>query len=508
MEPQTPSNTDKLINQYIQNNQKQIDNTKGTGEATTIKIPVLDAVRDYGVEFGLGLASLYATARGKLYNEPEIITQQKIQKIYDSTPHEESIETVLFDSVMESSKNTPAVINPVSGTSNIIPKKESYSIPTSKDYVNEKLKTWQGTEYLAGTIGVSILGAFLPFGKGKQIAGHVAKQVIHTTPQSPNNLAYLLKSSHQEPKIITKKVTVADGGTFDVIDFDAMRKAKTTTYTPTINDKIKKKSKKPSRRNDPISKASRKIKFENTMYNHELEKATKTTETPMLDKLLGKPSRYVDTSAKIHNKKLQDKSIQIKDNITDSISDNIIDPVSKRTTKPIRKFVRKAQVSKQIKGYDLEKISKQYPSKIYDVTDAMKKPEINQNVFNDIVKKIDKKKKPLTKQQKAEPGQDWNVSNNEADAPAVSKQSTKSSTQIVETKPPKVKSKTKSPNKSKKKQQDDFTIVEQFLHQNRPKIKSTQTPMLDDLLGQKVGQRDTIKPTHPKTLQYIRIDAK
>ena len=333
----------------------------------------------------------------------------------------------------------------------------------------------------------------MPFGKGKQIAGHVAKQVIHTTPQSPNNLAYLLKSSHQEPKIVTKKVTVADGGTFDVIDFDAMRKAKTTPYTPTINDKIKKKSKKPSRRNDPISKASRKIKFENTMYNHELEKDTKTTETPMLDKLLGKPSRYVDTSAKIHNKKLQDKSIQIKDNITDSISDNIIDPVSKRTTKPIRKFVRKAQVSKQIKGYDLEKISKQYPSKIYDVTDAMKKPEINQNVFNDIVKKIDKKKKPLTKQQKAEPGQDWNVSNNEADAPAVSKQSTKSSTQIVETKPPKVKSKTKSPNKSKKKQQDDFTIVEQFLHQNRPKIKSTQTPMLDDLLGQKVGQRDTIK---------------
>ena len=41
MEPKTPSKTDKLLNQYIQNNQKQIDNTKGTGEATIIKIPVL-----------------------------------------------------------------------------------------------------------------------------------------------------------------------------------------------------------------------------------------------------------------------------------------------------------------------------------------------------------------------------------------------------------------------------------------------------------------------------------
>ena len=133
-----------------------------------------------------------AIARGKLYNEPEIITQEKIQKIYDSTPHEKSLEAVLFDSAISQSKNTPAIIDSTSVTPNVIPKKQSESIPTSSSYIAQKTKTWEGAEYLAGTIGVSVLGAFVPFGRGKSAIGQATKPILKTTPSSPNNLAYLL----------------------------------------------------------------------------------------------------------------------------------------------------------------------------------------------------------------------------------------------------------------------------------------------------------------------------
>ena len=408
MEPKMPSHTDKLINQYIQNNQKQIHNPKNTGETTIIKIPVLDAVKDYGVEFGLGLASLYTTAKGKLYNEPESATLSEIEKIYNDNPHEKSLEAVLFDSALSQSKNTPAMIHPSSATPSVIPKKESTSVRTSSSYVKEKAQTWEGAEYLAGTIGISVLGAFVPFGRGKSVTQAV-KPTLKVTPQSPNNLAYLLKTTAQEPKIITKKVTVADGGSFDVIDFEKMKHAKITPHTPTISEKIQKRpnkfkkelsdkvdqtigkeirklefkntmyqheleksaktaktkdttSKKPSRDN-PISKASRKLKFENDMYHHNLEKsAPKTIETPMLDKVLGKSSRYVKTSVAINNKKIKDKSTQIKDTISDTISDNIVNPVSKKT-KPVGKFLKKVKVSKDINQHKLEKIIKRFCTK-------------------------------------------------------------------------------------------------------------------------------------------------
>ena len=142
---------------------------------------------------------------------------------------------------------------------------------------------------------------------------------------------------------------------------------------------------------------------------------------------------------------------------------------------------------------------KDLTSKKYDVTDSMKAPEINQDVFNDLVKKIDKRKKKLTKQQKAESGWEYNKAND--NAPNISKQSTKSQStteQILE-KPST--SKTKSP----KKKQGDITIVEQILHLNRPRITSPQTPMLDGLLGQKTGQRNTIK--HDVTPKIQTTDA-
>ena len=554
IEAKTPSKTDKLLNQYIQNNQKSIQNTKETGEATVIKIPAINAVRDYGVEFGLGLASLYATARGKLYNEPELTTRQKIQKIYDSTPHEKSLEAVLFDSAISQSRYNPT-ISLSNVTPSVIPKKESTSIPTSSSYINQKTNTWEGAEYLAGTIGISLLGAFIPFGRGKSIIGQATKPILKT----PDNLAYLLKASYQEPKIITKKVRVADGGTINVIDFDAMKKVKTTPYMPSIPEKIMKKSNKlkkglSNKADQTISKQIRKLEFEDTMYKHELEKAyptkpystkqkgakskkdtinptssiskanrkskfesdmihhksnpvkTPKSETPMLDKLLGRPSRYVKTSAKINNKKLKDKSSQIKDTFSDTINDNILDPISKRTKKPIGKFVRKAKVSKQIKGFDLEKMSKQYTtSKKYDVTESMKTTEINQNVFNDIIKKNIKKKK-LTKPQKAESGWKYNKANNYN--PDISKSSSSKSSmaeQLLEPKS-KVKSTTKPSNKPKKKQ-SDITIVEQVLHPNRPQIKSSQTPLLDSLLGKSTSQRNTIKQdVIPKTQQTPVLD--
>ena len=452
MEPKMPSHTDKLINQYIQNNQKQIHNTKNTGETTIIKIPVLDAVKDYGVEFGLGLASLYTTAKGKLYNEPESATLSEIEKIYNDNPHEQSLEAVLFDSALSQSKNTPAMIHPSSATPSVIPKKESTSVHTSSSYVKEKAQTWEGAEYLAGTIGVSVLGAFVPFGRGKSVTQAV-KPTLKVTPQSPNNLAYLLKTTAQEPKIITKKVTVADGGSFDVIDFDAMKHAKITPHTPTISENVKKRpnkfkkelsdkvdqtigkeirklefkntmyqheleksaktakpkdatSKKPSRDN-PISKASRKLKFENDMYHHNLEKsAPKTIETPMLDKLLGKSSRYVKTSVAINNKKIKDKSTQIKDTVSDTISDNIVDPVSKKT-KPVGKFLKKVKVSKDINEHNLKKLLKDSAPKEYDPIGSMKSTEIKQDVLDDIIKKIENRKSKLTKPQKAESGWEY-----------------------------------------------------------------------------------------------------
>ena len=367
MEPKMPSATDKLVNQYMQNNQKHIQNTKTVdeitgkdiGSAEIIKIPTLDAVRDYGVEFGLNLASLYQTAKGKLYNEAEITTQSKIEKIYDSTPHEQSLEAVLFDSAIQQSKNTPAIINPTSGTNSVIPKKQSTSIPTSSSYIKEKTQTWQGAEYLAATIGVSVLGAFVPFGRGKSVV-QAAKPVLKTTPSSPNTLAYLLKATPPSADNVVQA---------------AKKQSKLTTITLEDGSKVK-------------------------LTNHNKVKPTaKIQETPMLDKLLGKPSRYVDTSVKINNKKLVDKSSQIKDTISDTISDSILNPVSKRTTRPLGKFVRKSKVSKKLNEHKLEqmlkdlvpeKTSKQSPSKTYDVTDSMKAPEINQDVFNDIVKKQSK----------------------------------------------------------------------------------------------------------------------
>ena len=64
--------------------------------------------------------------------------------------------------------------------------------------------------------------------------------------------------------------------------------------------------------------------------------------------------------------------------------------------------------------------------------------------------------------------------------------------QILETKPSKVKpSKASSKlSKTSKKKQGDITVTEQVLHQNRPKIP---TPMLDELLGTKSIQSDSIK---------------
>ena len=487
MEPKMPSATDKLVNQYMQNNQKHIQNTKTVdeitgkdiGSAEIIKIPTLDAVRDYGVEFGLNLASLYQTAKGKLYNEAEITTQSKIEKIYDSTPHEQSLEAVLFDSAIQQSKNTPAIINPTSGTNSVIPKKQSTSIPTSSSYIKEKTQTWQGAEYLAATIGVSVLGAFVPFGRGKSVV-QAAKPVLKTTPSSPNTLAYLLKATPPSADNVVQA---------------AKKQSKLTTITLEDGSKVK-------------------------LTNHNKVKPTaKIQETPMLDKLLGKPSRYVDTSVKINNKKLVDKSSQIKDTISDTISDSILNPVSKRTTRPLGKFVRKSKVSKKLNEHKLEqmlkdlvpeKTSKQSPSKTYDVTDSMKAPEINQDVFNDIVKnnqkKIDATKPKLTKSQKAESGWEYNKAND--DAPDISKQSTKSSSlaeQVLETKPPKVKPSSKSPSKTKfsKKKQGDVTIIEQVLHPNRPKM--TQTPMLDALLGQKTAQHHTIK--HDVTPKIQTTDA-
>ena len=550
MEPKMPSHTDKLINQYIQNNQKQIHNTKNTGETTIIKIPVLDAVKDYGVEFGLGLASLYTTAKGKLYNEPESATLSEIEKIYNDNPHEQSLEAVLFDSALSQSKNTPAMIHPSSATPSVIPKKESTSVHTSSSYVKEKAQTWEGAEYLAGTIGISVLGAFVPFGRGKSVTQAV-KPTLKATPQSPNNLAYLLKTTAQEPKIITKKVTVADGGSFDVIDFDAMKNAKITPHTPTISEKIQKRpnkfkkelsdkvdqtigkeirklefkntmyqhelekftktakpkdatSKKPSRDN-PISKASRKLKFENDMYHHNLEKsAPKTIETPMLDKLLGKSSRYVKTSVAINNKKIKEKSTQIKDTVSDTISDNIVDPVSKKT-KPVGKFLKKVKVSKDINEHNLKKLLKDSAPKEYDPIGSMKSTEIKQDVLDDIIKKIKDKKSKLTKPQKAESGWEYDKANKESEN--FTGQSSKSSSatgQILETKPSKASSKVKQPSKVKStKKQGDITVTEQALHQNRPKIP---TPMLDELLGTKSIQSDSIKhDVTPKTHQTTSV---
>ena len=94
--------------------------------------------------------------------------------------------------------------------------------------------------------------------------------------------------------------------------------------------------------------------------------------------------------------------------------------------------------------------------------------------------------------------------------PDVSKSSSTSSKissatgQILETKPSKASSKVKQPSKVKStKKQGDITVTEQALHQNRPKIP---TPMLDELLGTKSIQSDTIKhDAAPKTHQTTSV---
>jgi len=119
-----------------------------------------------------------------------------------------------------------------------------------------------------------------------------------------------------------------------------------------------------------------------------------------LDNLLGKPSRYVKTSVTINNKKLKDKSSQIKDTFSDTLNDNIVNPVSKRTTKPIGKFVRKAKVSKQINESNLEKLLKDSAPKKYDPIGSMKSTGTSQDMFNGMTKNTSLKNLQNHKRQK------------------------------------------------------------------------------------------------------------
>lgn len=215
-----PSKADKILNQYVLENQDAISKSKG-GEVSPIEIPIINALRDYGVEFGLSLASLGIAAKGKLFNEPELQTQNEISKLMNSVKFEKSLETVALDSVTTQSRKNPATINPVGGTPNVIAVPSQPSFETEK-YINDKIKTPEGLEYLAGSIIATIGTSILPI-KGRLPKPKTQSEITKALdPKNYPSVSDVVKAA--EPHTISVKLE--SGETVKLTDFNYVEPAK------------------------------------------------------------------------------------------------------------------------------------------------------------------------------------------------------------------------------------------------------------------------------------------
>ena len=381
------------------------------------------------------------------------------------------------------------------------------------------------------TTGAIETGLFL-------VTGGIGNLAVRGTSKLP----YLLKSkiptatqyikSQKESQIITKKVKV-DGKNFDVLDFEAMTLAKTAPHTPTKIEQIKRKSnnfkRKISEKADKyIGKQTRKAKFENQMYNHELEKQSHKSKKskPARNSNLSKLERKVKFEKTMHTHNLlkTDKSKSHKSNKRKSAK------ITDKITKNIQKETRKLKFEKTIYDHNLEKQSKSKNHKSKKNSKATKfgrkidtsnklnndkiknkikdklpdpklgKLDIHSSFINsDAVRKIATKrlpKKDKGKKPKGESGKQYNDANNDnflglEDKTKLSKYTVKNTKKSAKDKP----------KQSKKNQQTgesgNYTITEQItLHPNRPKGKITEPKLNlevpEYLLSKKIDVSDSM----------------
>ena len=240
-----------------------------------------------------------------------------------------------------------------------------------------------------------------------------------------SKLPYLLKSkiptatqyikSQKESQLATIKLE--DGSKVKLTNFDygTSQTTRPTKFKQKISQKI----------DDTIGKRVRKTKFENDMYNHNLEKQSGKSQK---DSRITKFSRKIDTSNKLN-----------KDKIKNKIKDKLPDP----------------------------KLGKLDIHSSFINSDAVRK------IATKRLPKKDKGKK-LSKEQEAESGQQYNDANNDnflrlEDKTKLSKYTVKNTKKSAKDKP----------KQSKKNQQTreagNYTITEQItLHPNRPKGRITE----------------------------------